>query len=159
MRSALHKYLLPSRFHDQPHISTRQYARIVDRWVERAGFDSSAYGTDSMRRTKAAQIYKKSAATSAARCASNVPARPRRGDPAGARRLARARLDEGSLRTGAPAAVRVYGRARLDDRRTRRGRRRTRRPIFRTCCVADSFMRQHNMINCRLGASNPLHTR
>jgi integrase len=53
------QYLFPSRFHDQPHISTRQYARIVNRWVERAGLDSSAYGTHSMRRTKAAQIYKK----------------------------------------------------------------------------------------------------
>jgi site-specific recombinase XerC len=51
--------LFPSRFHDQPHISTRQHARIVHRWVERAGLDSSAYGTHSMRRTKAAQIYKK----------------------------------------------------------------------------------------------------
>ena len=53
------QYLFPSRFHDQPHISTRQYARIVHRWVDRAGLDSSAYGTHSMRRTKAAQIYKK----------------------------------------------------------------------------------------------------
>jgi len=53
------QYLFPSRFHDQPHIATRQYARIVHRWVERAGLDSSAYGTHSMRRTKAAQIYKK----------------------------------------------------------------------------------------------------
>ena len=26
------QYLFPSRFHDQPHISTRQYARIVHRW-------------------------------------------------------------------------------------------------------------------------------
>lgn len=53
------QYLFPSRFHDQPHISTRQYARIVHRCVERAGLPSSAYGTHSMRRTKAAQIYKK----------------------------------------------------------------------------------------------------
>ena len=53
------QYLFPSRFHDQPHISTRQYARIVHRWVERAGLDSSTYGIHSMRRTKAAQIYKK----------------------------------------------------------------------------------------------------
>jgi len=52
-------YLFPSRFHDRHHISTRQYARIVHRWVERAGLNSSAYGTHSMRRTKAAQIYKK----------------------------------------------------------------------------------------------------
>jgi site-specific recombinase XerC len=53
------QYLFPSRLRSQPHISTRQYARIVHRWVERAGLDSSAYGTHSMRRTKAAQIYKK----------------------------------------------------------------------------------------------------
>jgi integrase len=53
------RYLFPSRFHDRPHITTRQYARIVHRWVERAGLDGSAYGTHSMRRTKVAQIYKK----------------------------------------------------------------------------------------------------
>jgi integrase len=53
------RYLFPSRFRTQPHLSTRQYARIVHAWVERAGLDSSAYGTHSMRRTKAAQIYKK----------------------------------------------------------------------------------------------------
>jgi integrase len=52
-------FLFPSRLRSQPHLSTRQYARIVHRWVERAGLDSSAYGTHSMRRTKAAQIYKK----------------------------------------------------------------------------------------------------
>ena len=40
-------------------MSTRQYARIVHAWVKSAGLDSSAYGTHSMRRTKAAQIYKK----------------------------------------------------------------------------------------------------
>jgi site-specific recombinase XerD len=51
--------LFPSRFRGQPHLSTRQYARIVHTWVESAGLDSSAYGTHSMRRTKAAQIYKK----------------------------------------------------------------------------------------------------
>jgi len=54
-----HQYLFPSRLQGRPHLSTRQYARIVHRWVERAGLDSSAYGTHSMRRTKAAQIYKK----------------------------------------------------------------------------------------------------
>jgi len=31
----------------------------VHTWVASAGLDSSAYGTHSMRRTKAAQIYKK----------------------------------------------------------------------------------------------------
>jgi integrase len=53
------QFLFPSRVRDRLHISTRQYARIVHRWVERAGLDSSAYGAHSMRRTKAAQIYKK----------------------------------------------------------------------------------------------------
>jgi integrase len=53
------RHLFPSRFRVQPHLSTRQYARIVHAWVESAGLDSSAYGTHSMRRTKAAQIYKK----------------------------------------------------------------------------------------------------
>jgi hypothetical protein len=31
---------------------------IVHRWIGRAGLDGSAYGTHSMRRTKASQIYK-----------------------------------------------------------------------------------------------------
>jgi hypothetical protein len=31
----------------------------VHGWIEGAGMDSSAYGTHSMRRTKAAQIYRK----------------------------------------------------------------------------------------------------
>jgi len=53
------EYLFPSRVHDDRHISTRQYARIVHQWIERAGLDGAAYGTHSMRRTKAAQIYKK----------------------------------------------------------------------------------------------------
>jgi integrase len=53
------QYLFPSRFRGRPHLSTRQYARIVHAWVGRVGLDSTAYGTHSMRRTKAAQIYKK----------------------------------------------------------------------------------------------------
>jgi site-specific recombinase XerC len=51
--------LWPSRFHDSPHLSTRQYARILRGWVTLIGLEPSAYGTHSMRRTKAAQIYKK----------------------------------------------------------------------------------------------------
>jgi len=53
------RFLFPSRFRARPHLSTRQYARIVHTWVQSAGLDSAAYGTHSMRRTKAAQIYKK----------------------------------------------------------------------------------------------------
>jgi len=52
------QYLFPSRVASSPHVSTYQYARIVHRWVEAAGLDSSAYGTHSMRRTKATLIYK-----------------------------------------------------------------------------------------------------
>jgi hypothetical protein len=39
------RYVFPSRFREQPHISTRQYTRIVRGWVEGAGLDSSAYST------------------------------------------------------------------------------------------------------------------
>ncbi len=60
-RSLNSGFLFPSRQQDSPHLSTRQYARIVDSWIKRAGLDSAAYGTHSMRRTKAAQIYRKTA--------------------------------------------------------------------------------------------------
>ncbi len=53
------EYLWPSRFHASPHLSTRQYARIMRDWVLSIGLEPSAYGTHSMRRTKVAQIYKK----------------------------------------------------------------------------------------------------
>jgi integrase len=61
IRSRSARYLFPSRVRTQPHLSTRQYARIVHSWVASAGLVGSAYGTHSMRRTKAAQIYKKRA--------------------------------------------------------------------------------------------------
>jgi integrase len=53
------EYLFPSRVRSSAHVSTRQYARIVHRWIEAAGLDSSVYGTHSMRRTKAKLIYKR----------------------------------------------------------------------------------------------------
>src|SRR5882724_997867 len=46
-------------FTPSPHISIRQYARLVHRWVESIGLERAVYGTHSMRRTKAAQIYRK----------------------------------------------------------------------------------------------------
>ncbi len=52
-------YLWPSRLHASLHLSTRQYARIMRDWVLSIGLETSAYGTHSMRRTKVAQIYKK----------------------------------------------------------------------------------------------------
>jgi integrase len=53
------QYLFPSRAHNSPHVSTRQYARIVHRWVGSVGLDSSDYGTHTMRRTKATLIYRR----------------------------------------------------------------------------------------------------
>ena len=49
-------FLFPSRLHSSPHLSTRQYARIVDRWIVDIGLDVAAYGTHTMRRTKATLI-------------------------------------------------------------------------------------------------------
>jgi len=52
-------FLFPSRVHGSPHLSTRQYARIVDSWVCAIGLDPDAYGTHTMRRTKASLIYRR----------------------------------------------------------------------------------------------------
>ena len=52
-------YLFPSRIHGSPHISTRQYARIVKSWVTQLGLDPAEYGTHSLRRTKATLVYRR----------------------------------------------------------------------------------------------------
>ena len=51
--------LFPSRIHASAHISTRQYARIVEGWVAQIGLDPGAYGTHTMRRTKPTLIYRR----------------------------------------------------------------------------------------------------
>src|SRR5262249_46509321 len=51
-------YVFPSRADHSRHISTRQYARLVDEWVSGIGLRREEYGTHSLRRTKAAIIYK-----------------------------------------------------------------------------------------------------
>lgn len=51
-------YLFQSRFHQSPHISTRQYARIVEQWITDIGLDPADYGTHSLRRTKVSLIYR-----------------------------------------------------------------------------------------------------
>ncbi len=53
------QFLSPSRFSRSPHISQRQYARIVKSWVAQIGLDPAEYGTHSLRRTKATLIYKR----------------------------------------------------------------------------------------------------
>jgi integrase len=51
-------YLFPSRLHESPHLSTRQYARIVASWVNMIGLDPNAYGTESLRRTSPMLLYR-----------------------------------------------------------------------------------------------------
>lgn len=52
-------WLFPSRMRPGDHISTRQYARLVDGWVSRIELNPAEYGAYSLRRTKVALIYKK----------------------------------------------------------------------------------------------------
>ena len=51
-------FVFPSRVDHGNHMSTRQYARLVDEWVTAIGLRRAEYGTHSMRRTKAAMIYR-----------------------------------------------------------------------------------------------------
>lgn len=52
-------YLFQSRKIPTLHISTRQYAKLIKGWVAEVGLDPKAYGTHSMRRTKATLIYRR----------------------------------------------------------------------------------------------------
>jgi hypothetical protein len=47
----------PSRVRQSPHLTTRQYARLANRWVAMVGLDPADYGTHSLGRTKATLIY------------------------------------------------------------------------------------------------------
>lgn len=52
-------YLFPSRLRSSPHLSLRQYARVVESWVSSIGLDPTGCGTHSLRRTKATLIYRR----------------------------------------------------------------------------------------------------
>ena len=52
-------YLFPSRVTKSPHLSTRQYSRIVAGWIVSIGLDPAKYGTHTMRRIKATLIYRR----------------------------------------------------------------------------------------------------
>lgn len=52
-------YLFQSRLHNSEHITTRQYARILKKWVKEIGLNPYEYGTHSIRRTKVSLIYRK----------------------------------------------------------------------------------------------------
>jgi len=52
-------WLFPSRSRSGQHVGTRQYARLVDRWVRMIDLEPQGYGTHSLRRTKVSLVYKK----------------------------------------------------------------------------------------------------
>ncbi len=52
-------FLFPSRNKLCAHISTRQYARLLESWIVEIGLDPTAYGTHSIRRTKVSLIYRR----------------------------------------------------------------------------------------------------
>lgn len=54
-----HDWLFPSRKNRNRHLTTRQYARLVDSWIASIDLPRSSYATHSMRRTKATLIYRK----------------------------------------------------------------------------------------------------
>ena len=57
-KGTLNDFVFPSRVDYMGHIRTRQYARLLDKWVSTVGLDKREYATHSMRRTKASLIYK-----------------------------------------------------------------------------------------------------
>jgi len=52
-------WLFPSRKRKGEHLTTRQYARLVQDWIAAIGLPSSAYATHTLRRTKATLLYRK----------------------------------------------------------------------------------------------------
>ena len=58
LRATSSAFLFPGRQRDH-HLTTRQYARLLSEWLSLIGLDPSAFGTHSVRRTKATLIYRK----------------------------------------------------------------------------------------------------
>ena len=53
------QYLFAGRCGPESGLTVRQYARLVNEWVESIGLDQLKFGTHSLRRTKATLIYRK----------------------------------------------------------------------------------------------------
>ena len=51
------EWLFPSE-RTAGHVTVRQYARLVDSWIDGIGLDPALYGTHSLRRTKVAHLYR-----------------------------------------------------------------------------------------------------
>jgi len=50
-------YLFASRINDSPHISARQYSRIVADWISLIGLDPKDYSAQSLRRSKPMMMF------------------------------------------------------------------------------------------------------
>ena len=53
------EYLFTSRRRPGEALTTRQYARLVGKWIAGIGLDAHVFGTHSLRRTKATLIYRR----------------------------------------------------------------------------------------------------
>ncbi|MBT3359149.1 MAG: tyrosine-type recombinase/integrase [Rhodospirillales bacterium] len=53
------RYLFAGRRGHDLSLTTRQYARLVSEWISGIGLDASLFGTHSLRRIKAALIYRR----------------------------------------------------------------------------------------------------
>jgi integrase len=53
------EFLFASRRNRERCMTTRQYARLVSKWITSIGLDPSLFGTHSLRRTKATLIYRR----------------------------------------------------------------------------------------------------
>lgn len=53
------QFLFGGRGRPDCSLTTRQYARLLSRWIGQVGLDPSLYGTHSLRRTKATMIYRR----------------------------------------------------------------------------------------------------
>ncbi|GAA3903613.1 site-specific integrase [Sphingomonas limnosediminicola] len=58
-RDSADGWIFPSRMHQDDHLSTRQYFRLVKSWVALIGLETAEYGTHSLRRTKVSLLYRK----------------------------------------------------------------------------------------------------
>lgn len=73
-------FLFAGRIHASPHLSTRQYARLVHGWVRSIELDDTAYGTHTMRRTKASLIYRRTKNLRAVQLLLAIPSSKARSD-------------------------------------------------------------------------------
>lgn len=99
---SLTDFLFPSRIDHAGHLSTRQYARLVDEWVTAIGLRKAEYGTHSLRRTKAAMIYLATGNIRAIPCAARACRRART-NRSGSPRRSEARSTSGRRCWSSPA--------------------------------------------------------